>query len=84
MVIYDPEHWGGGLGKQALRLWTQATFAETDAHVLTLTTWSGNERMVRAAERCGYRECARVPEARLWQGRRWDSVRLAALRREWP
>ncbi len=39
--------------------------------------------MVRAAHRLGYRECARIPEAREWQGRRWDSVKLACLRRDW-
>lgn len=83
IVIYDPRHWGGGYGRQALKLWTSLTFAETDAHVITLTTWSGNERMVRSAQRVGYRECARIPEARLWQGQRYDSVRLAALRGEW-
>ncbi|ASN83385.1 GNAT family N-acetyltransferase [Deinococcus ficus] len=84
IVIYDPAHWGGGLGREALRQWTDTTFAETDAHVLTLTTWSGNERMIRAAERVGYRECGRVPEARAWQGQRWDSVRLARLRHGEP
>nr|WP_198170611.1 GNAT family protein [Deinococcus arboris] len=81
ILIYDPQHWGGGLGTEALQQWTAATFAETGAHVLTLTTWDGNGRMIRAAERVGYRECARIPEARLWQGRRWDSVKLACLRR---
>ena len=79
-MIYDPAHWGGGLGREALRQWTNLTFAETDAHVLTLTTWSGNERMVRSAARVGYQECGRVPEARAWQGRRCDRVRLARLR----
>jgi RimJ/RimL family protein N-acetyltransferase len=83
LLIYDPAHWGGGLGTRALALWTDATFQETEAHVITLTTWSGNERMVRAAERVGYRECGRVPEARLWEDRRRDSVRLAVLRRDW-
>lgn len=83
IVIYGPQHWGGGLGREALRLWTERTFAETNAHVITLTTWSGNERMIRSAERIGYRECARIPEARSWQGKRWDSVKLAALRHEW-
>lgn len=83
VLIYDPAHWGGGLGTRVLGLWTDATFRETEAHVLTLTTWGGNERMLRAAERVGYRECGRVPEARLWGGQRWDNVRLARLRREW-
>ncbi|PTA67470.1 GNAT family N-acetyltransferase [Deinococcus arcticus] len=77
ILIFDPAHWGGGLGTRALQLWTAATFAETDAHVLTLTTWSGNERLIRAGVRAGYHECARIPQARLWQGQRWDSVKLA-------
>ena len=84
VVIFDPVHWSGGLGTQALRLWTARTFMETSAHVITLTTWSGNARMLRAAEKVGYRECARIPEARAWNGQRWDSVKLAVLRREWP
>lgn len=80
IVLYDPAHWGGGLGGEALRRWTADTFAQTAAHVLTLTTWGGNVRMIRAAGRAGYEECARIPEARLWQGKRWDSVKLARLR----
>lgn len=83
IVIYDPQHWGAGLGREALKQWTARTFHETNAHIITLTTWSGNERMVRSAGRVGYRECARITEARSWQGKRWDSVKLAILRREW-
>jgi RimJ/RimL family protein N-acetyltransferase len=84
IVIFEPAFWSGGSGTQALRLWTAQSFKQTHAHVITLTTWSGNERMIRAAERVGYRECARVPEARLWQGARYDSVRLGLLRSGWP
>lgn len=83
ILIYDPRHWGGGLGTRALRAWTALTFGETGAHLLTLSTWSGNTRMLRAAGRAGYRECARVREARLWQGQRYDSVQMELLRREW-
>lgn len=81
LVIFDPQHWSGGLGTRALKLWTAATFAQTAAHLITLTTWSGNARMIRAAERVGYAECARIPEARIWNGQRWDSVKLRLLRR---
>lgn len=83
ITIHDPAYWSGGLGTRALELWTDATFRETEAHVAMLTTWSGNERTLRAATRVGYRECGRVPEARRWRGQRWDSVRLCVLRREW-
>ena len=46
----------------------QATLDETDAHVLTFTTWGGNERMLRAAHRLGFREAARIREARAGPG----------------
>ncbi|MVN86239.1 GNAT family N-acetyltransferase [Deinococcus sp. HMF7620] len=84
ILIYDPQHWGRGLGTEALRQWVQATLDETDAHILTFSTWSGNERMIRAAQRLGFRESARVREARLVRGERFDSVKLDLLRREWP
>lgn len=83
IVIFDPAFWSGGFGTRALRLWTAQSFEQTHAHVITLTTWGGNERMIRSGLKVGFRECARVPEARLWQGVRHDSVRLALLRRGW-
>ena len=82
IVIHDPAYWSGGHGTQALHQWTVRTLADTAAHVLTLSTWSGNQRMIRAAQRVGYRECARIPEARSWNGQRWDSIKLALLRHE--
>lgn len=83
VLIYDPVHWGQGIGTQALALWVQATLDETDAHVLTFTTWGGNDRMIRAARRLGFSEAARIREARLVGDQRYDSVRLDLLRREW-
>ncbi|MFC6590663.1 GNAT family N-acetyltransferase [Deinococcus lacus] len=83
ILILDPADWGGGVGTRALSLWVQDTWDWTDAHVLTLTTWSGNVRMLRAAERLGFRECARVREARLVGAQRFDSVRFDLLRSEW-
>ncbi|GBF05081.1 acetyltransferase [Deinococcus aerius] len=83
ILIYDPAHWGSGVGTRALGLWVQDTLDWTDAHVLTVTTWSGNERMIRAARRLGFRECCRVREARVVGGVRFDSVRLDLLRSEW-
>ncbi|GGK87367.1 GNAT family N-acetyltransferase [Deinococcus radiotolerans] len=83
ILIYDPAHWGRGLGSRALALWVQATLDETDAHVLTFSTWGGNDRMIRAARHLGFREAGRVREARLIRGQRFDAVRLDLLRRDW-
>lgn len=83
ILVYDPAHWGRGVGSAALSQWVQATLDETEAHVLTFSTWSGNERMLGAARRLGFREAARIREARVVEGVRFDSVRLDLLRREW-
>ena len=83
IVIYDPAFWSGGHGTRALKLWTELCFEQTPAHLVTLTTWSGNARMIGAAQKVGYQECARVREARLWQGVRYASVKLDLLRSEY-
>ncbi|WCC80001.1 GNAT family protein [Cutibacterium equinum] len=80
IVLFQPALWGRGVGRRALRLWTEETFETTDAHVVTLTTWGGNGRMIHCANAVGYRECGRIPQARSWQGRRWDSVTMSLLR----
>lgn len=83
ILIFNSDYWGGGVGSRALKLWVQDTLDWTDAHTLTFTTWSGNTRMIRAAERLGFRECMRVREARMVGNERFDSVRYDLLRREW-
>lgn len=83
ILIFNSDYWGAGVGTQALRLWVQDTLDWTDAHVLTFTTWSGNIRMIRAAQRLGFCECMRVREARVVGAQRYDSVRFDLLRREW-
>ncbi len=75
--------WGQGLGAEALCLWVGHLFTELDLQRLGTETWSGNERMVRCALRCGFREEGRFRENVEYQGRRWDSVKFGLLRREW-
>lgn len=84
IVIFEPRWWGRGIGRAALAQWLALTFDETDAHVVTLQSWSGNERMISSARRCGFLECGRIPEARLWHGQRWDSVKMCARRPQSP
>lgn len=83
IVIHDPQYWGQGYGTKALKLWTETTFQETKAHIISLASWSGNQRMLSTAARLGFTECARIPQARLWQDQRWDSVHMAVLREDW-
>lgn len=75
--------WGQGLGTEVLCLWIGYLFNELDLHRIGTETWSGNERMIRCALKCGFVEEGRFRETVEYQGRRWDSVKLGLLRREW-
>ncbi|GMK48630.1 hypothetical protein PghCCS26_57600 [Paenibacillus glycanilyticus] len=48
-----------------------------------LTTWSGNNRMIRCAEKLGMTMEARIRKVRLYNGEYYDSIRMGILREEW-
>lgn len=83
IAIYDPIFRRRGVGKEASSLWIKHTFEHTNAHVLTISTWSGNEPMIKLGRDLGFDECSRIPQARLWQGQRYDVVQMALLKEEW-
>lgn len=84
LVIYDSRYWSGGHGTTALKQWVTDTF-EAFPHIerVGLTTWSGNLRMMRAAEKLGFTKEATIRKVRYWQGHYYDSVKYGILREEW-
>jgi RimJ/RimL family protein N-acetyltransferase len=50
IVIYDPSYWNGGYGSEALKLWIDHLFSVLPLVRIGLTTWSGNQKMIRCAE----------------------------------
>ncbi|WP_334172973.1 GNAT family N-acetyltransferase [Sinomonas sp.] len=83
LVIFDPVHWSGGYGTEALELWTSYLFAATDSERLDFATWSGNTGMCRVGEKLGFTEEARFRRARMVRGELYDAVVYAVLREEW-
>ncbi|MCP8968920.1 GNAT family N-acetyltransferase [Ectobacillus ponti] len=83
IVIYRPEYWNGGYGTEALRLYTDFLFQALPLGRLGLTTWSGNERMMKVAEKLGMRLEGRLRRCRYYNGRYYDSIRMGMLREEW-
>lgn len=83
LVIYDPAHWSGGYGTEALALWTDYLFAETDSDRLDFATWSGNAGMCRIGAKLGFTEEARFRKARRVRGELYDAVVYGVLREEW-
>lgn len=84
IVVFDPAHWGRGLGYEALGLRSDYLFREMPEIVrLDLRTWSGNVGMMRLAEKFGYLQEARFRKARIVAGRYYDGLGYGVLREEW-
>lgn len=83
IVIYDSSCWSGGYGTEALGLWIDHLFATMSLVRVGITTWSGNPRMIRCAEKLGLQLEGRMRRCRLWEGQYYDSIRMGVLREEW-
>ena len=58
-------------------------FVNTPIHRLGITTWSGNTRMIKTAEKIGMVEEGRIRQARTVDGQYYDAVKMGILRSEW-
>ncbi|EOO73550.1 acetyltransferase [Bacillus cereus VD021] len=83
IVIYDPAYWNGGYGTEALTLYRDLLFENMDIGRVGLTTWSGNERMMRVAEKIGMSLEGRMRKCRYYNGTYYDSIRMGMIREEW-
>ncbi|WP_368505999.1 GNAT family N-acetyltransferase [Alkalihalophilus sp. As8PL] len=83
IVIYDTHFWNGGYGSETYELWIDYLFISTPIHRLGMSTWSGNKRMIKVAEKVGMKEEARIREARVVNGKYFDAIKMGILRKEW-
>lgn len=84
IVIYRSTSWGQNIGTQALALWIDQIFQlYPKLQHIGLTTWSGNQRMMKVALKLGMKEEACIRQVRYWQGVYYDSMKYGILRQEW-
>jgi putative hydrolase of HD superfamily len=84
LVIFNEKYWGQGLGTVILISWITEIFKDFPELVrIGLSTWSGNERMMRLSEKIGLKKEAVYRKARIVQGKYYDSVSYGILREEW-
>lgn len=83
ITIYDSAYWSGGYGTEALSLWISYLLDNLDIARVGLTTWSGNPRMIRCAEKLGMQMEGRMRKCRYYKGVYYDSIRMGMLREEW-
>lgn len=81
--ICDDAHLNQGLGTDALRLWVDYLFGNTDPHRIALATYSFSPRMVRVAEKAGFVREGADRQIVQWQGQWLDRIRFGMLRHEW-
>jgi RimJ/RimL family protein N-acetyltransferase len=81
--ICEDDYLNRGYGTEALKLWINYLFANSDYHKLCLDTWSFNPRMARVAEKIGFifEGCQR--EMQFWQGEWLNLMHYGLLREEW-
>lgn len=83
IVIFDSRYWSGGYGTEAFQLWTDYIFESMDVVRVGISTWSGNVRMMKLAEKIGMIEEGRIRKARIIGDEYYDSIKMGILREEW-
>lgn len=83
IIIYDENYRNGGYGTYAIKEFVKKTFHDFPflEHV-GLTTWSGNIRMMKAAEKAGFKKEGQIRKVRYWKEVYYDSVKYGILREE--
>jgi RimJ/RimL family protein N-acetyltransferase len=83
IVIFDSTYWSGGYGTEAFQMWTDYIFENMDVVRVGISTWSGNERMIRLASKIGMILEGRIRKARIVNEEYYDSIKMGILREEW-
>ncbi len=81
--ICEDESLERGFGTEALRLWIDYLFGHSEIHRLALDTWSFNARMIRVAEKVGFKQEGCRREEINWRGKWLDHIEFGLLRKEW-
>ena len=83
IAICEDDYLGEGLGTEALKLWVDYQFSNSNYHRLGLETWSFNKSMIRVAEKVGFKLEGIQREFRKWQGEWLDHYLYGILRADW-
>lgn len=84
IVIFNETYWGRGIGHEALKIWIDEIFNQNLKLIrIGLTTWSGNKRMMKLAEKLGLEKEAVYKKARIVDNKYYDSVSYGILKEDW-
>lgn len=84
IVIFNENYWGNGIGYKALKMWIDKVFADNPEFIrIGLSTWSGNLRMMKLAEKLGLKKEAVYKKARIVNNEYYNSISYGILKEEW-
>ena len=83
IILHQADRWNQGIGTRALKLGVTHLFETLPTVRVGLTTWSGNERMMKVATKGGMQLEGRIRQVRVVDDVRYDSIRMGMLREEW-
>ena len=81
--IFEDEYLDRGFGTEAVQLWVDYLFGNSDIHRISLDTWSFNQRMIRVAQKLGFVYEGAQREMQQWQDEWLDLLHFGILRSEW-
>lgn len=84
IVIFNEDYWGKGIGSIILPEWIDQIFIKFPEIIrIGLTTWSGNIRMIKLAEKIGLEKEAAFKKARIVNNKFYDSISYGILKEDW-
>ncbi|MDD5908483.1 MAG: GNAT family protein [Clostridia bacterium] len=73
IAVCASDMWGRGLGTRALKAFMDY-YRERGIEEFYIETWSGNGRMLRCAEKLGFRTCKKEPGVHTVGGKKYDAL----------
>ena len=83
IILYEENMWNKGIGMIALKQWITHVFNTHTIEHIGLTTWSGNQGMMKSALKVGLNLEAHIPKVRYYQDHYYDSLKFGITRSEW-
>ena len=85
IAIPEEENWGKGYGTEAVSLFLNFLFDTYGLNTIKTATWTGNERMVRCAQKAGFTNPKTMPHRSSIsvRGEPLERIELSLSREEW-
>ena len=85
ICLPEEDVWGKGYGTEAVRLLVDHLFHEMELEEVRTATWTGNKRMMRCAEKSGFRVMAHMLHRAEYsvRGEPLERIELSISRAEW-